>query len=375
MALAASVLVTAGLVGGGWAYLARQRAARLMATTRVVTDALAEAERLRGQAQPAVGDLTKWSEAVSAARPPAICWPRVRRMIRRTRVTTALTVLEREQAAAGDRPPRCNAIESCSESWRRSGAAEVNTGTRSRPTPSTAAFRDFGIDLDQLDPKESGKRIAQRSTPVELASYLDDWALRRRDARGEKVPASGGDCSPRPASPTRSRGGWPCVSRSPAARLVTRYFGVWRTTSRHSEHSRLVASFCLPSRCRARKVAVAGLARAAGARRFSPKTSGPTMSWAKYTQTSVTLAGPLTSRARPEEAARFYSVAVAIRPRCAAAHENLGNALLLQGKLEEAIAEYREAVRMAPHDQTARYNLGSASHRSGGLRRSDQGAW
>ena len=68
-ALAASVLVTASVVGGGWAYLAQQRTSRLMATTRVVTDALSEAERFRGQAQSAaLGDLTKWSEAMAAAR-------------------------------------------------------------------------------------------------------------------------------------------------------------------------------------------------------------------------------------------------------------------------------------------------------------------
>ena len=53
VALAASVLGLVVLGGGGWAYMARQRTARLMATTRVVTEALAEAERLRGQAQSA----------------------------------------------------------------------------------------------------------------------------------------------------------------------------------------------------------------------------------------------------------------------------------------------------------------------------------
>ena len=80
VALAASVLITAAVIGGGWTYLAQQRTARLMATSRVVTEALAEAERLRGQAQAAgLGDLSKWSEAMGAARALTTCWPRARR--------------------------------------------------------------------------------------------------------------------------------------------------------------------------------------------------------------------------------------------------------------------------------------------------------
>ncbi len=83
VALAASVLVTAGVIGGGWAFLARQQAARLASTARVVTEALADADRLRGQAQSAVvGDLTRWAEAMGAARAPATCSRRGRRTAR-----------------------------------------------------------------------------------------------------------------------------------------------------------------------------------------------------------------------------------------------------------------------------------------------------
>ena len=45
------------------------------------------------------------------------------------------------------------------------------------------AFRSFGIDVDQLDPKEAGRQISQRSQPIELASYVDDWALQRWHAK------------------------------------------------------------------------------------------------------------------------------------------------------------------------------------------------
>ena len=105
MALAVSILITAGVMVGGWSYLERQRTARLMATTQAVTDALAEAKRFHGQAQSAeVGDMTKWSEAIAAAN-------YVRKLLAqgeaddslRDRVTSALVDLEREQTAAQER--------------------------------------------------------------------------------------------------------------------------------------------------------------------------------------------------------------------------------------------------------------------------------
>jgi tetratricopeptide (TPR) repeat protein len=64
--------------------------------------------------------------------------------------------------------------------------------------------------------------------------------------------------------------------------------------------------------------------------------------------------------ARPEEATRFSSAAVAIRPRSSVAHNNLGLALLDQGKLEEAIAEIRAALRLKPDFFQAHLNLGVA---------------
>jgi serine/threonine-protein kinase len=193
VALAASVLVIAGLVGGGWAYFARQRTARLMATTRVVTDALAEAERLRGQAQSAaLGDLAKWSEAIGAAK-------RARDLlaegeaddVQRNRVTVALSDLEREQSAAQQRATEVERDRKLlGELETIRGNLSEHWDPKRTDADYAAAFRAFGIDLDQLDPKESGKRIAQRSAPVELASYLDHWALQRRSARGKKEEAS-----------------------------------------------------------------------------------------------------------------------------------------------------------------------------------------
>lgn len=95
--------------------------------------------------------------------------------------------IEREQAAAANR------IAELEHDQKLLGRLETIRGNRSehwnpRQTDRdhAAAFRDFGLDPDRLDPEEAGKQIARRSEPVELAAYLDDWAVQRVAAR-EKI--------------------------------------------------------------------------------------------------------------------------------------------------------------------------------------------
>jgi tetratricopeptide (TPR) repeat protein len=70
---------------------------------------------------------------------------------------------------------------------------------------------------------------------------------------------------------------------------------------------------------------------------------------------------------RPEEAVRFFSAAIAIRPRGFASHNNLGVALKDQGKLGEAVAAYREALRLKPDLAEPHNNLGGALNEQGKL--------
>ena len=56
----------------------------------------------------------------------------------------------------------------------------------------------------------------------------------------------------------------------------------------------------------------------------------------------------LVLRGRPEEALRFNTAAVSIRPNSAVAHNNLGVALRGQNKLEEAAACYNRAIELEP---------------------------
>lgn len=68
-----------------------------------------------------------------------------------------------------------------------------------------------------------------------------------------------------------------------------------------------------------------------------------------------------------EEAIRFYTVAVALRPESPAAHVNLGAALKRKGQLDDAIAEYRQALHIKGDWALARYNLGHALRENGRL--------
>jgi tetratricopeptide (TPR) repeat protein len=67
------------------------------------------------------------------------------------------------------------------------------------------------------------------------------------------------------------------------------------------------------------------------------------------------------------EAIAEYREAIRLKPDLAAAHNNLGYTLHVQGKLAEAIAEYREAIRLKPDDDTAHVNLGIALRNQGML--------
>ena len=69
----------------------------------------------------------------------------------------------------------------------RGACAEHTTG--SGPTPNTATpSAKAGLDLDVTDPERAGAWIAARSAPIELASFLDDWAYSRgQTGAGERA--------------------------------------------------------------------------------------------------------------------------------------------------------------------------------------------
>jgi tetratricopeptide (TPR) repeat protein len=378
-ALAASVLITVAVVGGGWTYLAQQRAERLMVTTRVVADALAEAERLRGQAQSAAGgDLSKWSEATGAAK-------RARTFLAQgepddalqTRVATALLNLEREQAEAQNRAAeaeRDRKLLSQLETIR--GSRGEHWDAKRTDAEYGAAFSNFGIDPDQLDPKAAGNRIAQRSAVVELASYLDDWALNRRMARRKKDEASWRRLLV--AAQVADPDPWRVALREQFVRNDREAIG------------RLAADQAILKAQTARSLLLLGLVLIGEGERDRAGQVLRRAWWMDPGDFWVNMAlGDVHCLERnwenPEEAARYYSSAVALRPRSSTAYNSLGSALHTQvgqdrplvyteglppaegyvrqrdrPKLDEAIAAFRESIRLEPNSGRAHGNLGRA---------------
>jgi len=77
---------------------------------------------------------------------------------------------------------------------------------------------------------------------------------------------------------------------------------------------------------------------------------------------------------RLEEAARFFHIALVLRPDHVGIMNDLGNALKDQGKFPEAMALYRKAIRLRPDDIYPRLNLSEALRVQGKLQEAEREA-
>src|SRR5262249_6992232 len=75
----------------------------------------------------------------------------------------------------------------------------------------------------------------------------------------------------------------------------------------------------------------------------------------------------MAPHARHDDALRFYTAAVSLRPDSPGAHVNLGARLGKNGRHDEAIAEYREAIRLKDDYAQAHFNLGGELQEKGQL--------
>jgi len=194
----------------------------------------------------------------------------------------------------------------------------------------TTAFRDYGIDVDRLPPADCGARIAAMPVAAEMVDALDQWAFIWRRAR--------------PAGTTRARrlaavaraadpDPWRCRLRDALDLEAT------DPESAHAAFDELAASapedVLHPESisrlaCALRKY---GDAERASSLLRRAQQAHPDDFWINWD-----LASSLMDECRPNEAVRFYSAAVAIRPRTELAVQALGDALRASRRPDEAAA-------------------------------------
>jgi tetratricopeptide (TPR) repeat protein len=243
----------------------------------------------------------------------------------------------------------------------------------------SSAFKEFGIDPDRLDPSEAGRLLSQRSTPSELAFYLDDWALVRvYSGIGQK------NDEPRLRLVTALRAADPDPLRN---ELRERRDGLGARVKDLANDDRTLVSLPAQSLLLLAKT-LDGVDESLAMRVLKRAWSlHPSDFWICYelgsmhdqrfstaavalrpqnASTHFSLAGallpsemleiwmipderPFSTRENIDEAILEYRQAIRIRPEVIAFHDDLAHALFFKpGNRDEAIGHYRESIRLDP---------------------------
>jgi serine/threonine protein kinase/Flp pilus assembly protein TadD len=195
------------------------------------------------------------------------------------------------------------------------------------------AFRDFGIDIETLEPADMALRIRERTIRAELAASLDDWAsLEENQDKSRRLKAlirllAVDDPWAKRIVDIADKAGQkaaflhmaeePATLEQPPARLVALGIFLVRTGD-------LSAAVKFMKRAQLRH----------------PGDFWINQQLAYYLQ---------IQNDEPGEAIAFFRVAVGLRPQSPAAHLNLGIILGDLKKVPDAEAEFREAIKLRPN--------------------------
>jgi eukaryotic-like serine/threonine-protein kinase len=322
LAVAGLVLGFLTLLGGGAGWVLGDRSTRAAAASSEVVQALGESEQLYRQG--------KLPEAVQASR-------KARGLLQFGGGNDEL------RKRVGDRLSDLVMAERLEEARLR-GAA-VNAVSRfdvdATATAYNEAFREYGIPVETLETAEAASRIRRRFIRDDLTAALDHWAalsvvaplLRSRliaittaadvdEWRSQVRAAAEGDL------PTLKK-----LADSPEA------------LNQHASSSMLLGH------------SLFRLGDPEAAVRLFQKAQRrhPGDFWINVNLASFLMYG---NRPRLDEAIRFLTAAVALRPESPGAHFKLGRALTRKGSPDEAMAAYREAIRLQPSFGQAHLQLG-----------------
>jgi serine/threonine-protein kinase len=206
------------------------------------------------------------------------------------------------------------------------------------------AFAWYGLRLESVDPQQAGQFIRSRSIGLQLAAALDDWASWRKwGSKGRsQLLAIARVADPDP---------WRDRLRDALERQDLRALKELVASAQAEDlPPATVALLARLAQGTAEAERAVEVLRQAQQRHPDDFWVNHELGWCLYH-----LRPP-----RLEEAIRYYSVAVALRPQSPGARLTLGTALHNKGKVAEAIAYYHRAIAIAPKFASAHSNLGVA---------------
>ncbi|HYV34874.1 MAG TPA: tetratricopeptide repeat protein [Gemmataceae bacterium] len=315
-----ALILVLAVVGGAAGWILRDRSERQIETERAVHGALEEARRLQNDRKlPDALAKVKQAQAILAG--GAGTTELVQRV--QERLTDLMIIADLEEI----RSHRADATD------RDSFAAADRKYTN--------AFNALGVDVAALTLEEAAKRIRQRTVAIELAAALDDWSMIvkratvKDETRRKRLIALAQAVDPDPLRTQvrdaleKNDGGALKIllakvegAELPPATAVA-FAAVLEATDGKAEAVQLLQH--------ARRRHVADF-------------------WINF---HLALSFATSKSPNYDEAIRYFTAALTIRPTCAGAHFNLGVALQLKHRLDEALAAYREVIRLEPNNAGA----------------------
>jgi tetratricopeptide (TPR) repeat protein len=216
----------------------------------------------------------------------------------------------------------------------------------------TEAFREYGLDVAALQPTAMADYIRARPIHKDLTVALDFWAYDRRATRTpDDVSWKRLLAVSRAADPDELRNQIREAVEHNDAQALARMVAVLKGSEQPVQTISLLAK--------------ALISPEDGAAILRPAQQKYPDDYHINFQLGWVL--ERIPRQELDEAMRFYTAAVALRPRNAPARFCLGHVLDHLGKRAEAMVEFRKAVEIQPNYALAHYRIGNLLHRQGEL--------